>query len=210
MEPTTEPTVCPTLQPTKPSQQPTTVEIVVVRSSISSNSVVEREVIISITAVMSVAFLCILCICFILYKRSNNKPQQRRPTGNIMFNTVYAKDPDHEEFNNDFRERLQSVSPIRLATRMTSVIPPEQEILNNNQIMRILFQDVEEGFPETKDNDNVDKTLIKEPEILNDDFIYENDDEFSPEPNPKNSMRYISSSNINTCFYEDIDIDPDV
>ena len=83
------------------------------------------------------------------------------------------------------------VNPIRLGgTRMIQAVQLEQENISSEKIMRTLFEDVEEGI--NKDTDTYDKTLIKEPEDLNDEFSFSNDELFS---NKKNSMRYTPLKN---------------
>jgi len=108
---------------------------------------------------------------------------------------VYDVGPDKEEYNNDFRERLQSINPIRLNTRMISVVPLEQENISSKKIMPILFQDAEDCL-----KDIYDKNLIKEPSILNDEFGFDDDTVVS---SIKNSMRYIKTSQIDTRFEDD-------
>lgn len=153
------------------------------------------------TVILSVFIVCVLCICGFLYKKTSAAravSRTRRSTGEIMFNTVYTEGNDVAEYNNDFRKRLQSINPIRLDTPLSSVVPPEQENITKSKIMRILFQDVEEGFQEEGLSEE-DGAYLKESEVLNEDFIYD-EDEMSP--NPKNSMRYISS-------YPEPDPDPE-
>lgn len=203
VEPSIEPTGVPSIKPTCiPSQKPTPTQIptrsyVVIDSLVISPSSQNSTVLISTIVSVSCFLLCVLCAFKAWRSRTRKQKPQRRPTGEIAFNTVYVPNAEKEEYNNDFRERLQSISPIRLETRMTTVVPLEQENLSSDKIMHILFDDTEYNNRADSSYDNI---LIKEPEILNEEFTFSHDETV---PNPKNSMRYIKSSHIDTRFEDD-------
>lgn len=207
-EPTIEPSVSPSIEPTFqptitpsyiPSVTPTlnpSFKISTVDPSATAG-VSDNVIIISVSTIFSVFILSVICIGLFIFINKSKKIKQRRPTGDIMLNTVYQSGPEEEQFNNDFRERLQSISPFRFETKMSSVVPLEQENLSSDKIMRIVFQDINNL---KKDKDKYDKTLIREPEILNEEFTYNDEENI---PNFKNSMRYIISSHIDNRFYDE-------